>query len=333
MKLRNLAVIATFALLAATMSLPRSGQGAENASTFPSRPIMVIIPFSAGGPTDTLMRVLSERMSVSLGQRLIIENITGATGSIAVAKAVMAAPDGYTLSVGNVATHVYNAATFHLKYDLLKDLEPVALLPSSAFIVVSKKAVPAKNLHELIDWIKNNPNKVTMGTPGVGSVSHVGALLFEKFTGTQLQFVPYRGAAPAMQDLLGGHIDLMLDTALNCLPQIDTGAIRAYAVSAPTRLNSAPEIPTVDEAGLPGFYAGVWNGIWVPKGTPREIIAKINRAVIEALDDPAVRRRLADLGMELPPQNQLTPEALGTFQKAEADKWWPIIKAAHINSE
>ena len=270
---------------------------------------------------------------MSLGQPLIIENITGATGSLAVGRVVAAAPDGYTLSVGNVATHVYNGATFHLRYDLLKDLEPVALLPSSAFILVSKNAAPAKNLRELVDWIKANPDKVTMGTPGVGSVSHIAALLFQNFTGTRLQFIPYRGAAPAMQDLLGGHIDLMIDTALNSLPQISIGAIRAYAVAAKTRLSSAPDIPTVDEAGVPGFYAGVWNGIWAPKGTPKDVILKINRAVFDALDDPEVRRRLAELGMELPPQGQRTPEALGTFQKAEAKKWWPIIKAAHITSD
>jgi len=322
-----LAAVIFFAALAA---LPRNARTVEATSAFPSRPIMAIVPFSAGGPTDTLIRVLSEHVASSLGQPLIIEDITGATGTIAVGRVIAAAPDGYTLSIGNVATHVYNAATFHLRYDLLKDLAPVALLPSSSFILVSRNDAPAKNLDELIKWIKANPDKVTLGTPGVGSVSHVAALLFQNLTNTQLKFIPYRGAAPAMQDLLGGHIDLMIDTALNSLPQISKGTIKAYAVAAERRLNSAPEIPTVDEAGLPGFYAGVWNGIWAPKDTPPGVILKINRAVNAALDDPTVRRRLAELGMELPPQGQRTPEALGNFQRAEAKKWWPIIKAAHI---
>jgi len=303
------------------------------AQPFPSRPVTVVVPFPAGGPTDALLRGISDRMQVSLGQPLIIENVSGATGSIAVGRVVQAPPDGYTVSIGNTATHVINGAIFPLKYDLLRDLEPVALLPSNPFLLVSKNAVPAKDLRELIAWVKASPRPVSAGTPGIGAIPHVAGILFENLTGSRLQFVPYRGAAPAMQDLIAGQIDMMFDQAWNSLAQVRAGTIRAYAVTAPKRLSSAPDIPSVDEAGLPGLYATVWSGFWVPKRTPRDIVLKLNAAVVDALADPTVRQRLADLGLEIPPPDQQTPEALGRLQQAEIERWWPIVKAANIKVE
>jgi tripartite-type tricarboxylate transporter receptor subunit TctC len=292
-----------------------------------------VVPFPAGGPTDTLLRVLSDRMRASLGQPLIIENVSGATGSIAVGRVVQAPPDGYTVSIGNTATHVINGAIFPLKYDLLKDLEPVAMLPSNPFLLVSNDAVPAKDLRELIAWVQTSPRPVTTGTPGIGSIPQVAGILFENLTGTRLQFVPYRGAAPALQDLIAGQIDMMFDQVWNSLAQVRAGTIRAYAVTAPTRLTSAPDIPSVDEAGLPGLYATVWSGFWVPKGTPGDVIARLNAAVVDALADASTRERLADLGLEIPSRDRQSPEALRRLQQAEAEKWWPIVKAANIKPE
>jgi tripartite-type tricarboxylate transporter receptor subunit TctC len=303
------------------------------APAFPTRPITVVVPFPAGGPTDALLRVLSDRMRLSLGQPLIAENVSGATGSIAVGRVVQAPPDGYTVGIGNTATHVINGAVFPLKYDLVKDLQPVALLPSNPFLLVSKNAVPAKDLKELIAWVKASPRPVSAGTPGVGSIPHVAGILFENLTSTKLQFVPYRGAAPALQDLIAGQIDIMFDQAWNSLAQVRAGTIRAYAVTAPARLASAPDIPSVDEAGLPGLHAIVWSGFWVPRRTPRDVIAKLNGAVVDALADPMVRQRLADLGLEIPPPDQQGPEALARRQQTEIDKWWPIVKAANIKLE
>jgi len=242
-------------------------------------------------------------------------------------------PDGYTVSIGNTATHVINGAVFNLKYDLLKDLEPVALLPSNPFLLDARTRIPAKTLKEFIAWAKASPKPVSAGTPGVGSIPQMAGILLENLTGVHLQFVPYRGAAPAMQDLIAGQIDMMFDQALNSLGQVRAGAVRAYAVTAKKRLASAPDIPTADEAGVPGLYATVWNGFWVPKGTPPEIVARLNAAAVDALADPAVRIRLADLGLEIPPRDQQTPQALAAQQKADAEKWWPIIKAANIKME
>jgi tripartite-type tricarboxylate transporter receptor subunit TctC len=303
------------------------------AEVYPSRPITVIVPFAAGGPTDSLMRVLAEPMRVALGQPLIIENVTGATGSIGVTRVVQAAPDGYTVSIGNTATHVINGAVFNLKYDLLKDLEPVALLPSNPFLLDARTSIPAKTLKEFLAWAKASQKPVSVGTPGVGSIPQMAGILLENLTGVHLQFVPYRGAAPAMQDLIAGQIDMMFDQAWNSLAQVRAGAIRAYAVTAKKRLASAPDIPTADEAGVPGLYATIWNGFWVPKGTPPEIVVKLNAAAVDALADSAVRQRLAGLGLEIPPRDQQTPQALAAQQKADAEKWWPIVKAANIKME
>jgi len=303
------------------------------AQTFPSRPITLIVPFAAGGPLDAMARILSERMRVSLGQPVIIEIVTGAGGSIGFGRVARAAPDGYTFGLGMWSTHVVNGVIYNLPYDVRSDFEPISLLVQNADLIVGKSALPADDLKGLIAWLKANPDKATWGTQGVGGPSHVGGILFQQLTGTRFGFVPYRGLAPAMQDLVAGQIDLVLPPPDIALPQIRAGKIKAYAVTAKNRLAAAPEIPTVDEAGLPGFYFSVWTAFWAPKGTPKDIVAKLNAAVVESLADPAARARFSELGQEVFPREQQTPEALAALHKAEIDKWWPILKAANIKAE
>jgi tripartite-type tricarboxylate transporter receptor subunit TctC len=307
--------------------------GAAQVQGYPSRPITIVVPFAAGGPTDAIARAISERMRVALGQSIIIENVTGAGGSIGVGRAVRAAPDGYTLSLGHTGTHVVNGAIYPLQYDLLNDFEPVALIASNPMMLVTKNDVPPKTLRELIDWLKANPGKVAVGTAGVGSASHFSGVYFQNLIKTQFNFVPYRGTGPALQDLVAGQIDMIVDQASNALTQAQAGKIRAYAISDTKRLASAPDIPTAEEAGLAGFHISLWSALWVPKGTPKDVIARLNAAVMDALADPAVSKRLADVGLEIPPREQQTPQALGAYQKAEIEKWWPIIKAANIKPE
>jgi len=303
------------------------------AEVYPSRPITVVVPFPAGGPTDTIARIVSERMSGFLGQPLVIENVTGAGGTIGTGRVARAAPDGYTLCVGFLGTHVLNGAVYTLQYDVTKDFEPIALLASNPQLIVAKKSTPAKDLKELIALLKANPSKAIQGSAGIGSPSHVSGEYFGRATGTTFQFAQYRGAAPAMQDLVGEHIDLMFDQPPNSLPQVRSGNIKAYAVTANKRLSTAPDIPTVDEAGLPGFYISVWSGMWAPKGASEAIVSKLNAAVVEALADSAVQRRLGDLGQEAPELSQQTPAALAAFQAAEIGRWWPIIRAAGIKAQ
>ena len=314
---------------AALIALLISG-GSALAENFPSHPITIIVPFSAGGPSDAMARVLAERMKATLGEALLIENVTGAGGSIGVGRAVRSPPDGYTISFGHLGTHVANGAIYKLGYDLVTDLEPVVLLPSNPMIVVSKNAVPAKSLKELIEWLKARPAPATAGTAGAGSGSHIAGLYFENVTGIKLQYVPYRGTAPAMNDLIAGQIDVIVDQTSNSINQVRAGNIRAYAVTADKRLEQAPDVPTTDEAGLPGFHMTLWSGLWVPKDTPKDIVAKLNASAVDALNDPAVRRQLENLGLQMPPADQLSPEALGSWQKAEIAKWWPMIKAANV---
>jgi tripartite-type tricarboxylate transporter receptor subunit TctC len=300
------------------------------AQDYPSRPIAMIVPFAAGGPTDVVARILAEGMRASLGQPVLIENVTGAAGSIAVGRVARSAPDGYTLSIGHWSTHVVNGAIYKLPYDLLTDLAPVSLLVSNPQLIVANPKVPATDLKSLVEWIKSNPDKVSAGTAGAGSASHIGGIYFQNFSHTSFLFVPYRGTGPAMQDLISGQIQIMIDQSSNSLPQVRNKLIKAFAVTSKTRLAVAPDIPTVDEAGMPGFYISVWHGLWVPKDTPKPIIAKLAAAVRAAFADPATRKRFLDLGQEIPPVEQQTPEALGAYQKAEIEKWWPLIKAAHI---
>jgi tripartite-type tricarboxylate transporter receptor subunit TctC len=304
-----------------------------NAQTYPSKPITIVVPFAAGGPTDVLARTLGERMRLSLGQTVVIENVTGAGGTIGVTRVVRSAPDGYTVSFGHLGTHVVNGAIYPLPYDLLNDLDPVAQIGANPMMIVSKNAVPAKDLKELLAWIKANDGKATFGTAGVGSGSHFSGVYLQSLIGTKSQYVPYRGTGPALQDLVAGQIDMIVDQASNSMPQVQAGTIRAYAVTAPTRIPAAPNIPTVDEAGLPGFHVLLWSGVWAPKGTPRDVIARLNAAVVDALGDAGVQKRFAELGLEIPARDQMTPEALRTRQKSEADKWWPMIKQAGVKAE
>jgi tripartite-type tricarboxylate transporter receptor subunit TctC len=300
------------------------------AQNFPSRPITIIVPFSAGGPSDAMARILGERMKVTLGETVLVENVTGAGGSIGVGRAARSPADGYTISFGHLGTHVANGAIYKLGYDLVTDLEPVALLPSNPMVIVSKNAVPAKSLKEFLEWLKTRPEPATAGTAGAGSGSHIAGLYFENITGIKLQYVPYRGTGPAMNDLVAGQIDLIVDQLSNSITQVRAGNIRAYAVTDTKRAESASDIPTTDEAGLPGFFMTLWSGMWVPRDTPKEIVAKLNAAVVDALNDPAVRKQLENLGLQMPPKDKQSPQALGDWQKAEIAKWWPMIRSANV---
>ena len=320
--LRSIAIAAISAL-----SLAAAAQG------YPTKSIVLIVPFAAGGPTDTIARIMAQRMTKALGQTVVVENVTGAGGTIAGAKVVHSPPDGYTITIGHVGTHVITGAVQKMSYDVFNDFEPIAMIATNPQIVVSTNGVPAKTLKDLIAWAKAKKDPVTCGTGGPGTPAHISCAYFQQQTGAQVQIIHYRGAAPAMQDILAGHIEITFDQAANSLPQVRAGRIRAYAVTAPTRLVAEHEIPTVDEAGLPNFYMAVWHGIWAPKGTPRPVIDRLNAAVRETLADAEVRKRLADLGQEIPPPDQQTPEALRAHHKAEIEKWWPVIKKAGITLE
>jgi tripartite-type tricarboxylate transporter receptor subunit TctC len=307
--------------------------GNASAEDFPSHPITIVVPFSAGGPSDAMTRILAERMQRTLGQTITIENVTGAGGSLGVGRVVRSPPDGYTVGFGHLGTHVANGAIYKLGYDLVTDLEPVVLLPSNPMIIVSKNAVPAKSLGELLAWLKARPTPATAGTAGAGSGSHIAGLYFENATGIKLQYVPYRGTAPALNDLVAGQIDIIVDQLSNSIAQVRAGTIRGYAVTDAKRVESASDIPTTDEAGLPGFHMTLWSGLWVPKDTPQAIVAKLNAAAVDALNDPGVRAKLENLGLQMTPADQLSPQALGALQKAEIAKWWPMLKAADVKVE
>jgi tripartite-type tricarboxylate transporter receptor subunit TctC len=316
--------------LAAVLAVLAGIAGAD-AQTYPSRPITLIVPFPPGGSTDVVARILAERMRASLGQSVVIENVGGAGGSIGVGRVARAAPDGYTIDIGQWDTHVGNGPIYPLQYDLQKDFEPIVLISTNPQLIVGRKTLPANDLKELIAWLKANPDKGTQASQTAGA--QVAGVLLQKATGTSFAFVPYRGAAPAMQDLLAGQIDLLVAQSAVVLPHIRSGAIKAFAVMAKSRFAAAPDIPTVDEAGAPGVHIAGWFALFAPKGTPKEVVGKLNTAVVDALAEPAIRARLADLGQEIPPRAEQTPEALAAFYKAEIDKWWPIIKAANIKGE
>jgi tripartite-type tricarboxylate transporter receptor subunit TctC len=319
-------------LAAGTAALPVT-LNVTLADAYPSRPITIIVPFAAGGATDVLARILAERMRASLGQPLLVEDVTGAAGSIGVTRAVRSPPDGYTLSVGTLTTHVLIGALYQLPYNLLTDLSPIAEIGSEPPLICIRNSLSAKNLQEFIAWLKENPDKANAGIPGVGSTGNLAGLAFQKATGTKFQFISYRGDGPAVQDLVAGNIDLMIEPSSNSVAQVQAGTIRALAVPAKMRHPGLPDVPTTDEAGLPGFYASIWFGIWAPKDPPPDILAKLNAATVEALADADVRTKLGKLGQQVAPRDQQTPEALAAYQKAEAEKWWPIIKAANIKGE
>jgi tripartite-type tricarboxylate transporter receptor subunit TctC len=318
------------AVLAAALAAMVARTGGADAQTYPSRPIMLIVPLATGGSTDVIARIMAEGMRASLGQPVVVENVTGAGGSIGVGRVVRSAPDGYTIGIGQWGTNMANGAIYPLQYDLLADLVPIALIASQPFMIEARKTMPADDLKGLIAWLKANADKATEGNSGIGSPSHVAGLLFQNTIGVHFQMVPYRSAGLSMQDLVAGQIDVLLDTPAVSMSQVNAGTLKAYAVTAKSRLAVVPNIPTTDEAGLPGFYFSFWHGLWAPKNTPKPIIDKLNAAVVNALADPTLRKRLIDIAQDIFPHEQLTPQALHAYQQAEIDKWWPIIKAANI---
>jgi tripartite-type tricarboxylate transporter receptor subunit TctC len=300
---------------------------------YPTRPITIVVPFAAGGATDVLARMLANPMGSSLGQTVIVEDLAGAAGGIGVAKVVHATADGYTLCVGTLTTNVLIGGLYKLDFNLLTDLVPIAELAYEPLLICVKNSLPVKNLTELIAWLKANPGKASVGIPGVGSTGNLAGISFQNATGTTFQFVPYRGDGPAVQDMMAGQIDMMIEPSSNFTAQVKAGTIRAIAAPSKTRLASLPEVPTTDEAGLPGFYASIWFGMWAPKGTPQDVLAKLNAATVAALADANVTDKLHKLGQQIAARDLQAPDAFGAFQKSEADKWWPIIKAANIKVE
>jgi tripartite-type tricarboxylate transporter receptor subunit TctC len=319
-------------LAAGAAALPAVSRMAT-AQSYPSRQITMIVPFAAGGPADTVARVMAERMRASLGQTVIIENVAGAGGSIGVGRIARAAPDGYTFGMGISSTQVVNPVIYSLPYDVQTDFEPITLIASNPHFIVAKKANPANDLKDFIAWLKANPDKATAGTAGNGSPPHLGAVFFQHASGTRFGFVPYRGGGPAMQDLVAGQIDLMIDAPATVLPQLRASTIKVHALAAKSRLASAPDVPTTDEAGLPGFHFSAWFAFLAPKGTPKPLIERLNAAAVESLADTGVRAKLAEFGLDIYPREQQTPQAVTALQTAEIETWWPIIKAAKIKGD
>ena len=325
-----LRMIVVTAILALFQSGWPDGAGAQ---TYPTRPITIVVPYPAGGPTDTLARIMSDRLKAALGQSIIVENITGAGGSIGVGHVARAAPDGYTLSIGHTQTHVINAATLKLNYDVVKDFEPVTLIADTPIWLIATKTLPANDMKEFIAWLKAHGDKATAGTVGVGGPTDLAGSFFQKQTGTHFQTATYRGGAPLLQDLLAGHIDFAFGQASSYLPFVRNGQLKAYGVLMPKRWWAAPEVPTLDELGVPGTYATFWHGIWAPKGTPKPIIDKLDLAFVDTLADPAVQQRFKDIGQEMWPVAQQNPAGLAAQQKAEIEKWFPIVEAAGIKPQ
>jgi len=307
-----------------------TGIACVHAETYPSRPITLVVPFPPGGSTDIAARIMAERMRVPLGQPVVIENIGGAGGSIAVGRVARAAPDGYTFDIGQWDTHV-GSIIFQLDYDLQKDFAPIGLITVNPQLMVARKDLPAKNLKDLVAWMKANPGKINFVNQN--AAGNVSGVLFENLTGQKVQFIPYRGAGPAMTDLMSGQVDLLVVQGAIALSQIKGGRIKALANLSPQRSAAMPDIPTSDESGVPGLYMAGWFGFWAPKDTPKDIVTKLNSAMVEALADPAVKARFTELGLDVAPRAQQTPEGLAAFQQAEIEKCWPIIKAAGIGAQ
>jgi tripartite-type tricarboxylate transporter receptor subunit TctC len=316
--------------LVAALLLMVSCSALAQAQPFPSRPLTLIVPFPPGGSTDSAARIMAERMRETLGQPIVIENVGGAGGSIGVGRLARSVPDGYTFDIGQWDTHV-GSIIYKLDYDLEKDFEPIALVSNNPQLMVAKNDLPAKTLAELVKWMKDNPGKINFVNQN--AAANVTGVLFEKLTGQKVQFIPYRGAGPAMTDLVAGTVDLLVVQGAVALPQIRAGKIKALANLSPQRSASMPDIPTSDESGVKGLYMSGWFGFWAPKGTPKDVIAKLNAATAEALADPALQKRFTDLGLDVAPRQQQTPEGLAAFQKAEIEKWWPIIKSAGIGAQ
>jgi tripartite-type tricarboxylate transporter receptor subunit TctC len=304
--------------------------GTAGAQGFPSRPVTLIVPFPPGGSTDTAARIIGERMRPVLGQTVVIENVGGAGGTIGVGRLARAAPDGYTIDIGQWDTHV-GAMIYPINFDLQKDFEPVGLMSVNPQLMIARKGFPADDLKGLVAYMKANPGKATFVDQN--AAARVTGILMQQSTGTQVLFVPYRGAGPAMQDMLAQQVDLMVVQAAVTLPQARAGAVKILANLSPVRSPVVPGVPTSEESGIPGLYASGWFGLFAPKGTPKEIIARLNAAMVQALADPAVRTRFSDLGLDIASREQQAPEGLAAFQKAEIEKWWPIIKAAGIKVE
>lgn len=319
-------------ILFAALGVAMMASGAQ-AQSYPSRPITLVVPLGPGGSTDVIARIMAEGMRNILGTTIVVENTTGAGGTIGVGRVARAAPDGYTIGIGQWGTNVASGAIYPLTFDLVQDFEPVGLISTQPFLIVARKTMPADNLKDLIAWLKANQDKASQGNSGIGTPSHVGGLMFQNAIGAKFTMVPYRGAGQSMQDLVAGQLDVMLDTPAVSMPHIQSGNVKAYAVTAKSRIPVAPDIPTTDEAGLPGFYFSFWHAFWVPKGTPKEIVATLNNALTKALADPATRERLTKIAQEIFPPEQQTPQALAAYHKAEIDKWWPIIKEAGIKPQ
>ena len=301
--------------------------------SYPTRPITMVVALPAGGGVDALARVLAEHMRVTLGQPVIVENMGGAGGTLSITRVVRSAPDGYTVGMGTLSQYVVSAAVYTLPFDILADLAPVALLPNVPYWMTARKTLPPNTLQELVAYLKANPDKLSATSVGTASVGRFCGMFFQKQTGTSFQFVPYRGGAPALQDIVAGNVDLNCDLAANSLAQFKSGNIKVFAVMAKQRWFAAPDVPTTDEAGVPGVHVGTWHGLWMPKGTPDDVVARVNAAALAAMADPALQKRIADLGMDLPPADIKTPAAFAAFHKAEVEKWFPIVKAAGVKAE
>ena len=319
-------VVAAFAAILASAT-------SANAQNYPSRPITIIAPFPAGGPLDTIARIIAEPMREALGQPVLIENVAGAGGNIGTLRVARAEPDGYTVGIGQWSTHVVNPVTYSLQYNVQTDFEPIALLTITPQLIIARKDFPAKDVKDLIAWLKANPDKATAATVGAAGGAQVSAIYFQKETGTSFRFVPYRGGGPAVTDLASGQVDLMFDQAANALGPVRGGTVRAYAVMSKARWPALPGVPAIDESGVSGLYVSYWHGMWAPKGAPKEVVARINAAVMHALADANVKKRLADVGHDIMPREQQTPQALAAYHKAEIEKWWPIIRASGLKAQ